>query len=56
MTRRGFMGSAAAFPVAAGYLPKYDLGDVRVTVVPHNSLGMAGRPIVSGWVRVPKSN
>ena len=43
-------------PVAAGYLPKYDLGDVRVTVVPHNSLGMAGRPIVSGWVRVPKSN
>ena len=40
--------------VPAGCMPKYDIGEARVTVVPHNSLGVAGRPIATGWVRVPK--
>lgn len=41
-------------PVRADYLPKYDVGQVRVTVAPRNSLGTAGKTIDSGWISVPK--
>lgn len=42
------------YVVPAAYLPKYDLGEARVTVVPRNSLGAAGEPIATDWLRVPK--
>jgi hypothetical protein len=46
--------SPVALTVPAGCLPRFDLGEVRVTVIPRNSLGSAGKPISSGWVTVPK--
>ncbi|MGN0833334.1 MAG: metallophosphoesterase family protein [Kiritimatiellia bacterium] len=41
-------------PVPAAYLPKYDVGEVRVTVAPRNSFGREGRALVSAWTKVPK--
>lgn len=42
-----------AWKLESRYLPKYDLGDIRVSVTALNSLGGRGDTIVSEWVRVP---
>lgn len=36
------------------YMPLYDTGEYRITVEAHNSLGAAGKPLTTGWVRIPK--
>ena len=36
------------------YMPSCDIGDYRITVEPHNSFGGAGKPISTGWMRIPK--
>lgn len=42
------------FAIPGSFMPKYDIGDACVTVVPRNSLGAAGKAISTGWVRIPK--
>jgi len=43
-----------SFTVPSAYMPKYDLGEARLTVVPRNSLGKAGKGLSTGWIAIPK--
>ena len=46
--------SRVTIKVPSAYCPHYDIGQVRLSVVPNNSLGKSGMAITSGWIPVPK--